>query len=84
MIEGWKIALIMCIVGIITAAITTSVLKEKIQVPYSIEKVNVSIQTMNKETGVEFFRLRGPETDCLILVNVRAQAGAMAMNMRCK
>jgi len=58
--------------------------KPKPKSKYGIAKLNAGIHTKNKQTGIEFFRLTGPDTDCIVLVNVAAQMGAMAMDMRCK
>lgn len=58
-------------------------LRKEPQVSYTIEKINAAITTHNKLSGVEFFRLTGPDTDCIVLVNTR-DAGVMAMDMKCK
>lgn len=49
---------------------------------YDLQKIDLSIR--NKlGSGVEFYRLITPKAECLVLVNTRAQADMMAMDMRC-
>lgn len=49
---------------------------------YELKKIDLSIRNA-LGSGVEFYRLITPKAECIVLVNTRAKADMMAMDLRC-